>query len=289
MKEHMTRSLLIVLFIILCYGVQAQTPDSLYVVRKGQNWSIRHVMKPGETTHMLATRFFISDGVLEYANEPETMRKLSTGSVIYIPVTKENYQTNKDNFLDMHELYYRVQEKDDIATISTYASVTKSQMRTWNNLHGNTLIPDQTVLFVGWVKMMSRDTSNPMTDAAYPVYKKKAAADTLKVHIPGGLDTIYSRQTNGGTNVITEKGTAAFFDKTGKSNVYYAFHNASTRGSIIKVYNPGTGKTVYVKVLGPVPDTKQYANCIIGICSAAKEDLGVTDSKAWCELSYSPN
>ena len=57
----------------------------------------------------------------------------------------------------------------------------------------------------------------------------------------------------------------------------------------MKVFNPGTNKTIYVKILGPVPDTKLYANSIIGICDAAKEALGITDNKAWVELSYPAN
>ena len=169
-----------------------------------------------------------------------------------------------------------------------YAGVTKDEMRLWNNLKGNTLMPEET-LFVGWVKVMALDTLNPLTELAYPSTKRVVKADTIRMHTPGGLDTLYDIQTNHGLNVLTEKGTAVFFEKTGKSNVYQAFHNTSKRGTIIKVLNPGNGKSVYVKVLGPIPGTKQYANCIIGISDAAKEALGVTDSKAWCELSYSAN
>jgi hypothetical protein len=58
---------------------------------------------------------------------------------------------------------------------------------------------------------------------------------------------------------------------------------------VVKVFNPGSGKTIYVKVLGPLPDTKLYANSIIGISSGAKEALGVTDNRTWCELSYAAN
>jgi hypothetical protein len=162
-------------------------------------------------------------------------------------------------------------------------------MRTWNNLHGNTLSEGE-VLFIGWVKMMARDSTNPASQQAYFFPKKKPAADSLKkVPVPGGLDTIYNRQTNNGINVLTEKGTAVFFDKPGKNNIYYAFHNTTPPGGIIKVYNPGTGKTIYVKVLAKIPNTKLYANSIIGISNTAKEALGVTDNKAWCELSYSMN
>jgi hypothetical protein len=124
---------------------------------------------------------------------------------------------------------------------------------------------------------------------AYPSLVKKTAADTAKIKVPGGLDSIYNRQTNNGMNVLTEKGTAVFFDKGGKNNVYYAFHTATPSGTIIKVTNPGTGKTIYVKVLGKIPDTKLYSNSIIGISTSAREALGVTDSKAWVEISYPAN
>ena len=160
----------------------------------------------------------------------------------------------------------------------------------WNNLHGNTLVEGQP-LFIGWVKMIGHDTTeNPLRESAYPtVQKVVVAADTVKQRIPGGLDTVYNRQTNDGLNVLTEKGTAVFFEKAGKLGAYQAFHNGTPRGTVIKVFNPGSGKTIYVKVLGPVPDTKLYANSIIGICDAAKEALGITDSKAWVELSYPVN
>lgn len=283
------RNLLIILFLISGFAASAQDGDSLFAMRKGANWAIKYTVKHGETKHMLALRFYISDAVLEYSNDAETMKRFGPGTTVVIPVTKENFSTTKLPMDGVRELYYHVGMRDDIGIIATYSGVTKAQMRTWNSLKGNTVVPDQ-ALFVGWVKMIAQDSTNPMSEQAYPpMVKKVVQADAPKVASPGGLDTVYNRQTNNGTNVLTEKGTAVFFEKPGKNNVYYAFHNASIRGSVIKVYNPGTGKTIYVKVLGPIPDTKQYANSIIGICNAAKEALGVTDSKAWCELSYSPN
>lgn len=272
---------------LLC-GASAQAEDSLFVVRKGGNWAIKYTVKPGETAHMLALRFYISDGVLTYANDDETMKKFSMGSVITIPITAENYSVSKQTFGDQRELYYRVGQKDDIGLVSTYAGVTKAQIRTWNELKGNTLHPDE-ILFVGWVKYMNKDSSNPVSEQAYPIYRSRSKIDMDKMPVPGGLDTIYNRQTNFGTDIITEKGTAVFFEQPGRNRVYYAFHNATPKGAIIKVFNPGNGKTIYVKVLGPLPDTKLYANSIIGICATAKEALGVTDNKSWCELSYSPN
>ncbi len=289
----MPKYVFVFLFLISGLHTIAQDGDSLFAIRKGDRWAIKYVVKQGENTHMLAQRYYVKEREFEYEPDFDKSKKVGPGTVIYIPVTNENYSLAKPSVLDtkdMHELYYHVGHGDDIAIISTYAGVTKTTMRAWNNLHGNTLTEDQ-VLFIGWLKMIGRDTAdNPTRAAAYPVrIVKMPVVDTSKVLIAGGLDTVYNRQTNNGLYVLTEKGTAVFFEKGGKNTAYVAFHNTTPRGTIIKVFNPGTSKTIYVKVLGPVPDTKLYANSIIGICDAAKEALGITENKGWVELSYPSN
>ena len=286
----MLKKMLLILLLISGVNTFAQEADSLFAVKKGPRWAIKYTIQPRESAKMIAKRFFISEPVLANANDESTMRTFAPGDIIFIPVTKENYMLSKPslNTTDIHDLYYHVAPKDEIGVLSTYAGITRADMRAWNNLKGNTLNTEQ-VLFVGWVKMMDKDTTSPESMTAYPAPKKKvvvAAADTTKTPVLGGLDTVYNRQTNSGMNVMSEKGTAVFFDKPGKNVMYYAFHNETPRGSIIKVYNPGSGKTIYVKVIGPLPDTKLYANCIIGICNGAKDALGINDNKAWCELSY---
>jgi len=85
-----------------------------------------------------------------------------------------------------------------------------------------------------------------------------------------------------------EKGTAAFYAITSPAAgaADYAFHNNAARGAVIRVKNINNGRVVFVKVLGPLPSTKQYAGCIIGLSDKAKALLGVHDTKAFCELSY---
>lgn len=285
----MLRLLILILLTLPFTYAYSQEEDSLFVVKKEGNWEIPYTVKERENSRMLAKRFFLDEIDLEEANSESTIKKMSEGSTIYIPVTKRNFYKVKPPPLSMkhvRELYYKVAAKDDIGMLSTYSGVTKTEFRTWNELRGNTLKPGQ-ILFVGWVKMMYKDTTDAETLAAYPAPKKIVVIDTTnKVPVPGNLDSVYNIQTNNGLNVLSEKGTAVFFDKPGKVTMYYAFHNEAARGSIIKVYYPGSGKSTYVKVLGPLPDTKLYANSIIGISSSAKEALGINDNKAWCELSY---
>ena len=290
----MRRFLLIIILFIPFSGLLAQEVDSLFAVKKEGNWEIKYIVKARENARMLARRFYVPEGQLEFANDEGTMKKLTEGAPVYVPVLKENYYVVKPGRFSgkhTHELYYRANSKDEIAVLSNSCGVTKNEFREWNSLKGNTLKTGQ-VLFVGWVRMIVKDSTEPSTLTAYPGPPKKVATvdTTSSAPVPGGLDTIYNRQTNNGLNVLSEKGTAAFFVKPGKNTMFYAFHNEAARGSIIKVSNPGTGKSTFVKVLGPLPDTKLYANCIIGISEGAKEALGiVNDSKAWCELSYAAN
>lgn len=277
-----------VLWCLLGFAGPLRAQDSLYAVRKDGSWAIKYTVKPGETLRMLSLRFCISEGQLATVNDPETITHIVPGTEVYIPVAPDNFYTVKQPLANQADLNYKVDLHDDIGLVSTYSGVTKSQMRSWNNLKGNTIKPGQ-ILFVGWIKMIRKDTTNPATLKAYPSAKKLQAKEPGRKAVPGPLDSLFNRQTNSGLNVLTEKGTAVFFEHRGHSGGAIAFHNTMPRGTVIKVVNPSNGKSVFVKVLGAIPETKQYSNAIIGISSEAKEALGVMENKAWVELTYMAN
>lgn len=118
------------------------------------------------------------------------------------------------------------------------------------------------------------------------VFKSLAAdRDTLSE-----AEKLFQEQTNNGLIVNEEAGTAVFYTSSSKvsARFYYAFHDNIPKGRIVEVKNPGTGKIIYVKILGPLPQTPLYHNCIIGITNKAKRALGVMGDKVWCELRFAP-
>ena len=90
-----------------------------------------------------------------------------------------------------------------------------------------------------------------------------------------------------GLETVKETGTVVFFDmgKTPDKTIY-AFHNTAPKGSVIRVYNPGTGAVIFAKVLGPLPGIKLYHGAIMGVSSNAKNKLSLGDSRAWCQLEF---
>ena len=287
-------SILFLLFsTVTAFGQQ----DSLFVELKDGKWVIPYETKLGENLFILAKRYHVPPAILADENGLNYQDGIEQGTVIYIPFNKYNQSGAQPFDISMtRKVFYRVGAEDNLYTLSKYAGVPQHIMQQWNHLPDNAITEGQT-LFAGWVKYdatqvpfpegggsIKISTTDARNDSVTVIKFKKPGADTLTE-----IEKEYMVQTSDGQNVTEEKGTVSFFNSAGKvksSDTYYAFFNGAPRGTIIKVHNPGTDMTIYVKVLGPLPDTKQYYNAIMGIGSVAKTLLGVTDNKAWCELTY---
>ncbi|MEO6831557.1 MAG: hypothetical protein ABI378_04640 [Chitinophagaceae bacterium] len=136
-------------------------------------------------------------------------------------------------------------------------------------------------------------------DSGYsiPKYILPASTDTIEEIVSidtaiilqkSPLEIEWETQTDSGQNAIQEKGTAGFFPMNGHAvgAGIYAFHSTAARGTVIRVRNLNNNAVAFVKVLGPLPDSKRFSGCIIGLSDKIKTALGVQENKAFCELSY---
>ena len=63
-------------------------------------------------------------------------------------------------------------------------------------------------------------------------------------------------------------------------NSHYCLYNTATPGTIIKITNSATGKSVYAKVLDVIPDIKQNSGLLVRLSlSLLAQELGVSDEK----------
>ncbi len=118
--------------------------------------------------------------------------------------------------------------------------------------------------------------------------EKPAVKQTGRKFNGGFFKSDFDKQTkvaNGGN----ETGTAAVFKSTSgwEDGKYYCLHNTAAAGTIVKVTNTATGKTIYAKVLDVIPDIKQNAGLLVRISNAAAEELGAGDNKFDCTISFS--
>jgi len=83
-------------------------------------------------------------------------------------------------------------------------------------------------------------------------------------------------------------GQAGTFKSTSgwQDGKYYALMNNIAVGTIVKVNDPSTGKTIYAKILGQLPDMKESAGLAIRISNAAAAELGEGEVRFAVEVRY---
>ena len=107
------------------------------------------------------------------------------------------------------------------------------------------------------------------------------------INFSGGFfKKMYNDQTEK-KEPVNESGSAGIFKSTSgwQDGKYYCFNNEAAPGTIIKVTDNSTNKSVYAKVLDAIPDIKQNSGLSIILSNAAAEELGAAD-KFDCALSY---
>jgi LysM repeat protein len=102
-----------------------------------------------------------------------------------------------------------------------------------------------------------------------------AAATQFAPHFNGGI--FKSDFSDGGKSANGQAGT--FKSSSGwQDGKYYALMNNVAVGTIIKVSDASTGKSVYAKVLGQLPDMKESAGLTARLSNAAAAELGEGDA-----------
>jgi LysM repeat protein len=83
-------------------------------------------------------------------------------------------------------------------------------------------------------------------------------------------------------------GNAGVFRSTSgwKDGKYYALMNNVPVGTIVKVTNSSTNKSVFAKVLGQLPDMKESVGLTIRLSDAAAAELGAEMGKFYVDISY---
>ena len=100
----------------------------------------------------------------------------------------------------------------------------------------------------------------------------------------GAFKKIYDQQSGDKTSSTGAGGT--FKSTSGwQDGKYYCFNNDAAPGTVIKINNPASNKSVYAKVLDAIPEIKQNSGMMVIISNAAAEELGATENFN-CEVSF---
>jgi LysM repeat protein len=222
-------------------------------------------------------------------------------------------------------VYHITKPKEGLYRVSvTYNKVPLDALKKWNKLSGET-VGAGTKLIIGFLKVL-KDQSPLASQALHvnpsdltvkkaddkkstvkkeekviepqpkeikvPVNEKPVDINSTRtsgtINFNGGkFKSIYNDQIKNRT-LENEFGPAAIFKTTSgwQDGKYYCFHNTAEPGTILKITNNTNGKVVYAKVLDAIPDIKQNTGLLIRISNSAADELGVSENKFDCSISY---
>jgi hypothetical protein len=103
----------------------------------------------------------------------------------------------------------------------------------------------------------------------------------------GYFKNLYEQQI-AGKSTIDKNGSAGVFKSTSgwQDGKYYCFSNDAEAGTILKITNATTAKSVYAKVLDVIPDISQNDGLIIVISNSAADELGAGNNSFSCNVSF---
>ncbi|GAC1368260.1 MAG: hypothetical protein NVS3B25_06920 [Hymenobacter sp.] len=86
---------------------------------------------------------------------------------------------------------------------------------------------------------------------------------------------------------VVETGLGAPIEKS-VTDKYLALHKTAPVGTIMQVKNAMNGQSVYVRVIGKLPDTGENNNILVRLSPRAVQKLGTSDSRFRVETNYIP-
>jgi len=233
----------------------------------------------------------------------------------------------KDIAVTLVPVYHKVQKKENLFQISRlYNKVPIDDLRKWNNLSAADALKEGMNLIVGYSSsdnatpktiiaepnidkvnktepVVEKKTEPIVEKKVEPIIEKTQPVKPIKepevvitpvtnggdINFNGGVfKTLFGSQTKN-NEILQEEGAAGVFKSTSgwEDGKYYCLHNTAAAGTIIKITNTTSGRSIYAKVLDVIQDIKLNAGLMIRVSNAAAAELQAGESNFNCTLNYS--
>ena len=87
---------------------------------------------------------------------------------------------------------------------------------------------------------------------------------------------------------VSEKGIAQVIEGSEETNKYLALHRDAAIGTIMQIKNEMNDLSVFVRVIGKIPETDENRNILIKVSKVAYDRLGAINDQFPVEITYHP-
>lgn len=243
-----------------------------------------HIVQPGETMYSISRLYDVSVASIKKWNELESI-DLSIGQKLVIKRKTKIENEIKNNRSTSNAEIHVVEASETLYSISRTYGVALEDLKKWNELEGNEISIGQELFVSEPVPVNTETASKVIIEQTATKEVKDTVIQTIVI------DTArYNIKPESKTNFeeVIESGLAEKIAGTSGNRKYLALHRTAKTGTIMKVKNEMNDQEVFVRVIGPLPDTSNNKNVVIKISKAAYDSLGAIDPKFRVTVTYIP-
>ena len=257
--------------------VNLEAQDSLFVDIENEQYYLLHRMQPGETFYNLA-RFYAIQPQDIYANNPDYANGQKLLRIPIVPKAMRREPPKTAEEVQQHlPVYYRVKAGEGLYRVAkTYFRMPVEVIKTRNKLKSDQLKAGQ-VLQMAWfpktgVPDSMRRGNFVLTGVLGEQNQKfkqryEAKLAEKKEYVKEGLGS-------------WPKG-----ERLRDQTSLYVLYSGLKAGTIVKVENPMTQRTIYAEVVGPVPDSGQEERLVM-LSPALAYALGALDAQLFVKVYF---
>ena len=304
LKTAITCALSTVAFSSFSNGI---VKDSVGIKREAGKTFVLYKVEPKQTLFSIVKRYGSSvaefktanPGVSENVNVGQTIKIPYKGIVVastpkYVPpvTTPTPSPTPPPETVKM--VSYVVESGQGLYSVATKYKVTMSDLRKWNNLTSDQLTTGQVLIVDAREYERAKKSGDlPAKGEIVKVEDTTMGNTTTTTQKPSSESTDPSEtktssetsKTASGYRKTIETGLAELIDVEDKSGKYLGLHRSAPVGTLVNVKNSSNGQSIWVKIVGKLPDIGSD-KVIIKLSPRAFEKLNPSDKRIRAEISY---
>lgn len=286
--------------------------DSVGIKREAGKTFVLYKVEPKQTLFSIVKRYgssvaefkIANPGIPEAINVGQTIRIPYKGIVVNsmpvvvkppsVPVTVPTTPPLTTEVVKM--VSHVVESGQGLYAVATKYKITMSDLRKWNNLTTDQLATGQVLIVdsreyerakkAGELpakgEIVKVEDSNLGNNNATTTTQKSGNESTETSQTKNSTETL---KTTSGYRKTVETGLAELIDVEDKSGKYLGLHRSAPMGTLVNVKNSSNGQSIWVKIVGKLPDVGSD-KVIIKLSPRAFEKLNPSDKRIRAEISY---
>jgi LysM repeat protein len=246
---------------------------------------IEHRVRSGETLYSISQKYDVSIADIKKWNNRNS-NTLSIGEILLIfknPAAADKYNQMQKKKDTNGKIIHIVNDGETLFSISEKYNVSPIDLKDWNRMDNNMVYIGQE-LIIGYTDDPAKKVQ--FTNRLEVKEEKKGEVNVKRKETEN--PPMVKKTDEGDYKKVTEVGIARIIEGSDQTKKYLAMHRTAPIGTIMKVRNEMNDLTVFVRVIGKLPETDANRNVLLKISKTAYDRLGAFEDQFPVEITYHP-